>query len=73
MAKFKVINGEGYGKNLDQKFAESAGHFNVEYKEIESALAGYGSREYAIIETDQTFESEFIQSLMFGSKVIELN
>ena len=71
--KFKVVNGEGIGKNLDQKLAESAKYFNVKYNKIESSLAGYGAREYAIIETDQIFESEFIQSLMFGSKVIQLD
>ena len=54
--KFKVVNGEGIGKNLDQKLVESAKHFNVEYNKIESSLSGYGSREYAIIETDQIFE-----------------
>ena len=72
MNKFKLINGEGIGKTLDEKLEESAIHYEVDYVKVEGALAGYGSREYAIIETDQDLSSEFMQSLR-GCKVIELN
>ena len=71
MKKFIVINGIGIGKSVEQKIKESENHFDVKVKIIDSQIAAYGKPEFAIIETDEIINSDFMQSIAYNTTVKE--
>jgi len=72
MRTYKVVNPEGYGLSTDQKIAASIERYGVKCKITGGGYAGYGFPEYSIIQTNEPFNSEFMQSIAFNTKVTEL-
>lgn len=69
MNTFKVINGTGFGKSIDAKVNESAEFYGVNVAIVHSENAAFGNREFAIIETNESLNSDFIQSIAYSAKV----
>ena len=72
MNKYMIINGVGVGKITKQKITESAEFYGVKFNFIGGERSAYGNPEYSIISTDEPFDSEFIQSIAFNTKVSKL-
>lgn len=64
--KYKIINGVGVGKSIDEKIKDSKKRYNVKCKIIGGEIAAYGSPEYSIIETLEDLDSPFMQSLQWN-------
>ena len=69
MNSFKIINGEGFGKSIESKVNESSDFYGVNVSITHSENAAFRNREFAIIETDESLDSDFIQSIAYDTTV----